>query len=274
MNEYKTTNRLSSDEFIGTKHIAVERHSVDHYPQHWHNYFEIELILSGTASHIYNGKKYTIKKGDVYILTPVDFHGVESESQVELINISFESEMMSSKTLSFLCQSKTPRRLSNEEFERFIMAAKLLEHECNSNGSFKAQFLEYILSCLTPQNIPPSTQAEQLEGIKRAINYIELHFRDAINLKELAKISGYNPSYFSELFKKVTGETYKERISNLRTSYAKMLLANGFSVTDACFASGFGSLSNFCAVFRKKFDYSPDHYRKNLFKTEDNATGL
>ena len=63
--EYKAINRLQSDQHIGQQHISVQRHRTENYPQHWHNYFEIELVLSGYATHVYNGYEYSIEKGDL-----------------------------------------------------------------------------------------------------------------------------------------------------------------------------------------------------------------
>ena len=44
------------------------------YDIHWHDYFEIEMVVEGSADHILNGKTYSLSKGDIYLLTPVDFH--------------------------------------------------------------------------------------------------------------------------------------------------------------------------------------------------------
>lgn len=267
MKEYRNINRLQSNQFVGENHIRVRQQFTVNYPQHWHNYFEVELVLSGSAKHTYNGKEYTIQKADAYLLTPVDFHGMESPDRVELLNISFDDVCVPSGMLSLLSAPETERlyKLDEAEFERFYMGAQLLQYECQTGGPCANQLLEYLLSSLLRRksaNRDQIVDSEQLEGIKKAISYVELHFREHISLAQLAAISGYNPSYFSELFRKVTGQTYKERLQQLRISYAKMLLANGISVSDACFASGFGSLSNFSASFRKHCGQSPNNYRR------------
>lgn len=272
MREYKTFNRLQSSQYIGQQHISVQHHYTGKHPQHWHNYFELELILSGGAVHVYNGVQYKIEKGDVYLLTPVDFHGLEGNGQVELINISFDDTCLPPNMLSWLSSPDTEKfyKLTEEEFDRFYMAAKLLQHECECGGPCAMQLLEYLLSCFArraPKNKSRSVGKKHLQGIKKAISYIELHFRENMTLKQLAELSGYSPSYFSELFRKVTGQTYIERLRELRVSYAKMLLANGFSVSEACFASGFGSLSNFTATFREKCGMPPNDYRKAMLDT-------
>jgi len=101
-----------------------------------------------------------------------------------------------------------------------------------------------------------------MSGMKKAVAYIELHFREKISLERLSALSGYHPTYFSELFRKLTGETYIERLTSLRVNYAKALLANGVSVSEACFESGFGSLSNFLSVFKDRCGMTPSQYRK------------
>lgn len=267
MNEYTRVKRLRSEEYIGEGHIAVQRHTGASYPQHWHSYFEIEMVLEGSAEHIYNGREYSIEKADAYILTPVDFHGMEARGPLELINISFDDVSVPESMLPFLSDPEWEKvcRFSPAEYDRFLMAALLLEHECESGGPCTAQLLEYLLSCFVrrePGNRKPPVGKEQLVGLRKAIAYIELHFRENITLEQLATLSGYHPSYFSELFRKVTGQTYKERLRALRIRYAQMLLRNGFTVSEACFASGFGSLSNFSAAFREKCGLPPNEYRK------------
>ena len=89
-----------------------------------------------------------------------------------------------------------------------------------------------------------------------------MHFKEPITLARLAAEAGYHPSYFSEQFRRVTGEGYADTLARLRVGYARSLLANGFSVTDACFASGFGSLSAFGAAFRRLVGEPPSTYKK------------
>jgi len=37
---------------------------------HWHDYFEIEIVLDGTGTHQYNGTNYPLSEGCAYLLTP------------------------------------------------------------------------------------------------------------------------------------------------------------------------------------------------------------
>lgn len=263
---------MAADE-IGSQHITVERHISLDYPQHWHNYFEIEIIVEGAGTHILNGTAYPISKGNAYLLSPVDFHEIKASSPIELFNISFDEVWLSEnmRTLLYTTEYAKMRRFDGDDYERLVMVATLLRHECESDAPCINQLLEYLLSQFilqdTKQYDSAANQAH-LTGMKKAVAYIELHFREKVTLQRLSAISGYHPTYFSELFRKFTGETYIERLISLRINYAKALLSRGFSVTDACFESGFGSLSNFLAVFKEKCGMPPSEYRKKHKKTQ------
>lgn len=273
MKEYINLPRLMTGDKIGNRHIAVEKHISLDYPLHWHNYFEIEIIIDGTGSYIFNGTAYSISKGDAYLLTPVDFHEIEASSPVELINISFDEMWLSENMRTFLYTTEYAKmlRFDGDDYERLVMATELLRHECESDAPCINQLLEYLLSRFilqdTKQYDSVANQAH-LTGIKKAVAYIEVHFREKVTLPGLAAIAGYNQTYFSELFQKITGETYIERLTKLRINYAKILLSKGLSVSDACFESGFGSLSNFLTVFKAKCGMSPSKYREKCKKTQ------
>ena len=241
MNKRNTLHRLQAEEEIGdAHHIAVTRLEMVSFPLHWHNYFELEIGLSGAGKHILNGKEYDIGRGDIYILTPVDFHEIKAVSPMERINISFEEACLSQENLAFLLASDGMKCQKPElgTFDRIVMCAELLRHECETGGSCRQQLLEYILSKLR-QSMDTihagAADREQRTGIQKAVTYMQLHFRERITLKQLSGISGYSETYFSELFRKTTGHTYIERLHTLILRYATVLLSNGLQVTDACY---------------------------------------
>lgn len=229
--------------------------------------------MRGSGKYILNETEYDICENNIFMLTPVDFHQIIAASEVELMNISFDSEMMSDRSMSRISASNVKKayRLDGEDLNRFWMALRLLQHECEIGGTCQKQLFAYVLECLLrndPRNVADGGNTEQLMGIKRAILYLEMHFKEKITLSQLAEQAGYNPNYFSELFRRTTGETYIEKLNDLRANYACTLLANGSSVYDACFASGFGSLSNFLTIFKAKCGCSPSQYKKQHRKNK------
>lgn len=264
MADYRADNRLS---LSGGVHLSAGcRKTEACYPVHWHDHFEIELILAGKGACGINGKDYNIPEYSLFFLTPTDFHSLTPQGAVTLVNISFDETVLSGQELGALLSPAMARAypLDPEEGELLSAAARLIVHEHESGGDCMRALLTYFLSFLFKKNtaVPLGQRQADEDGIKRAYTYLELHFKEHVTLATLAAEAGYHPTYFSELFHRVTGEGYADTLARLRVGYARTLLSGGFSVTDACFASGFGSLSAFGAAFRRLVGTSPAAYRR------------
>lgn len=254
------------------KSLSVETHVFNtNHPTHWHSFFEIEIILSGHGKYVINDIAYDIAGPNVFLLTPTDFHNVTVTGTTELINISFHENMLSDRDLTALIFSTIRKAytLDAEEYDRIVSAARLLEHECNISGDCQRSLLQYVVKSLLRKNETLDTvniRHAKVSGIKKAIIFTELHFREQITQAQAAKEAGYTPAYFSKLFKKVTGESYTQTLNRYRLSYARTLLANGMSVAESCFNSGFGSLTNFLETFKKSYGISPSEYKNKYNK--------
>lgn len=253
--------------------LAVEKHTVvGGHPLHWHSYFEIEIILSGTGKYIINDVEYDISVNDAFFLNPTDFHYLDVNEVTELINISFDNSILGDKDMALLVSEKMKRAYAFDcaERDRLLNAADILLDEYQKSGDCQKQILQYVVKYLLRKNAISQEEAsssEQNRGIRRAVVYMEMYFAEKITLEDVAAEAGYHPTYFSELFARGTGETYIDMLTRLRLGHAKSMLANDFSVSEACFQSGFGSLSNFLEVFKKNCGIPPSVYRKNAIKT-------
>ena len=249
------------------KHLCVEYHSPDRrFPRHWHAYFEIELVLSGTGSYSVNDRDLPYPAFNAFFLGSTDFHALQTEEKTRLINVSFDQEAVEDRDLSLLLSPKTPRafRLKEDALERLRAAAELLKHECDERLPCTGELLHYLIRSLLSQGSETAPEAEpsSTRAVKEALAYLQLNFRERITLSELAAKAGYQKGYFSELFQAVTGEGFLQTLTKLRVGYARTLLARGYSVSDACFLSGFGSLSCFLTAFKKQTGLSPREYRR------------
>lgn len=45
---------------------------------HWHDYYELALVVRGEADHEVNGETRTIGPGSAFLLSPADFHAIRS----------------------------------------------------------------------------------------------------------------------------------------------------------------------------------------------------
>lgn len=253
------------------QHIAVRNRAVGNFPLHWHNYFELEILSEGEAVNYLNGQPHKMSVGSGYILTPADYHIiVPNDPNQKIWHVPFDESIISPRHLQTIISSSFSKtfHLDEETYGRAEKLLSLLRHEYKHEDTNNC--LRELFECLlctvfrSMDSLPPSDSEEMLKSVTKGILYLETHFRENPSLSEVASFAGFNPSYFSSLFRKATGQTYTERLNSLRVSYAKKLLESNMSVADVCYASGFGTLSNFHNVFQQLTGTSPSEYRKKL----------
>lgn len=262
-------------EYIGNfDTLSVKEKTVSEpYPLHWHNFFEIEMIMDGEGVQTLNGTDYPLRRGCVTLLSPTDFHAVNpsAENPLHLYNIMFHESMLSDAFFNALAShaENTILYLSENEFAELTDLHRILKNEYQKEDAYKSEFLHNALECIIillsrKLNFVQETHGEpQKNDIQKAVLYMQLHFKEHPTLAETAESVHLHPNYFSQRFKEVTKKTYSAYLTHLRLSYAKKLLGStGLTVTEICFASGFTSLSNFLKVFRDNTGITPSAYRE------------
>ena len=100
-----------------------------------------------------------------------------------------------------------------------------------------------------------------LPRIDAAKDYIHSHFTSEIGVDEIAEASCMSRFHFTRSFKKRTGLSPYQYLKQLRFFNARENLKKDVDVTEVAFKSGFNSLENFSAAFKKEYGMSPQAFR-------------
>lgn len=110
-----------------------------------------------------------------------------------------------------------------------------------------------------------SEAAAESPVIKRGRAFIAEHQTEALGLRDVARALNMSAFYFCKVFKAGTGLTFTEYLSRARIESVKQMLLNVHTrVSEAGFAAGFQSLSQFNRVFLRVAGETPTSYRDRL----------
>jgi AraC-like DNA-binding protein len=80
---------------------------------------------------------------------------------------------------------------------------------------------------------------------------IDAHFAEPLSLSRMAAEAGMSLYHFARVFRELEGLPPHAYLRDRRLAEAEARLRAGASVTETCFAVGFGSLSHFVTTFRR-----------------------
>ena len=116
------------------------------------------------------------------------------------------------------------------------------------------KLVEHVLALRKSENSKPVREAQK---------FINANFSGAVTLESVSQRVGFNPTYFSQLFKKETGMNFLEYLTEVRITAAKRLLADARrSIADVAADVGYSDVKHFSRVFNRIAGIHPSQYRK------------
>lgn len=107
---------------------------------------------------------------------------------------------------------------------------------------------------------------EEAKPIRIAKKYINDNYNTSLTLEIVSREIGFNPTYFSTMFKKETGMNFTDYLKKIRVENAKnMLLHTEWQVDDISLKVGYADVKYFSKLFKKFMGVTPTEFRK-LYK--------
>ena len=235
--------------------------------------FELFYVCSGEL-WLKQGEQRCVKQGEILLhakgeqagtrLAVSSFFWLHFEGRVEI----YDSE----EAARLSCEGQEKRIYFAEHFalcgeDRITVMLTELNHYFfeKNDGLVKDCLTGALLAELAAQyrqSVSPYTENKRFAEL---IGWISLHISENFSLAELAERFGYNAKYLSALFKKITGRTAKEYLTDKRIESAKRHLTGGsHSVKRIAYDVGFEDEYYFMRVFKARTGMTPSGYRKTF----------
>lgn len=258
------------------------------YETHTHNFYELILVNEGSGFHHLNQQTFPFKKGDVFLLTPEDYHSFDIEEHTVFTYVKFTEQLFYEKVgwsgsewlekiKRILYMPNTiPEsiiRNSSDQEVLFTVVGKMYQEFKTHKLYTRELMLELFGVVLTiiirnlsgRMQVDSKTKLEEENRISELLTYIRQHIgtRQKLRQKEIASQFFLSPNYVSLYLKKHTGMGLQQMITETRLKTAERLLKQStFTVGQIAEKSGFNDSSHMNKMFQKYRSTNPSEMRK------------
>ncbi len=287
----------ASDGFLKASAFFAEHHVAEAMPEaHWHDHVELNLLLSGGMTYLFNGRRVPLAENQVYCFWAAIPHQViavekPKSGKVELVCVyvpfadflalsiadGFKSAVMGGRILTLpkadaidplLFQRWAGEWQSADEAHEQILRdevrlrVKRLAMDALPAATIEAETAE---SEAEPQHL--TADRRMIDRVQRMTTFINAAFGDPIQVEDVAKVGGLHPTNATVVFKKVLGMSIAQYLRRQRLSQAMMMLVDtDRAIIEIAFACGYGSLSRFYDAFQRHMGKTPRDYRMQFRK--------
>lgn len=243
------------------------------FSNHFHEYYVIGFIESGSRHLSCKNKEYTIEPGDLLLFNPGDNHTCEQidGKTLDYRCINIQPEIMSKAVFEITGKDYLPYFTTSVVFHSEMVAPLKNLHQVimQEEKDFRKEemfylLLEQLIEEYTEQEMP-LRKSEQSTEAKAICEFLEKNYRKNITLDDLSNLTGLSKYYLLRTFTKQKGISPYSYLETIRIDKAKKLLEQGVLPIDVALQTGFTDQSHFSNFFKKFIGLTPKQYM-NIFK--------
>jgi len=276
----------TSGEWTGSpRGFLIERHTADAMSAaHWHDHVEINLLLDGAMTYLFNGRQEQVEAGRLVLFWAAIPHQTILVTQeaplicLYLPLVDFLALSIDKKARQAIMQGAfvvEPRR-----HETTLPTVSAWVEEWGSGDPVRRQLIaeeaklrlrRLILDYADGQG---SSIAAPVTPVSPAIRHSEVltdlinrHFSEPLSLDLLGKRANIHPTTANRAFRDVLGISVMEYLTRYRLARAMQRLAETEdSILEIALDCGFGSSSRFYDIFKQRTGTTPRQFRLSLGK--------
>jgi len=242
----------------------------------WHEEIEIAVCLRGNITFFVDGRRCDMKEDDIVVMNSNAVHilpVIRPDNVLMVALVPPDVLVEAGLTTRFDCVTDaTTRNSTSARRLRFDMARAALALRDGSTAQdllIEGAVKTLCAELATQFPAPPAPETTPLErkhrdAARRMIDYMRANYNQKITLDDIARVSGYNRTYVSTLFKADIGINAYDFLTKIRFQHAIFdLNKTDKSITDIAIENGFPDLKALTSYFKKQFHKTPSEYRSD-----------
>lgn len=280
-----TSKKVAETDIIPSQRdvFIIRHHRYTRPTKHSHNYFEINYVLSGSCTFVFEKTSRILSAGELCIIAPASEHDIviEDDSTVFTIMLrksTFERTFFPLLSRKDLLSYFFRMILQDDSHANYLLffaqndnvMKNILRNaigECHLNDRYSntccISWINLLFSTLL-RNYSKTLQFYDYTmgyDFSLVLQYIQ-HNYQTLTLTSLAKIFHYSEPHLCTLIKRNTGHNFSDLIKKLRMADAvDYLLGTNLKISEIAEQIGYHSPDHFSRVFRSVYGVSPQQYR-------------
>ena len=261
--------------FEGGNPLRCTMRRIGSVETHVHEFFELDMLLSGSCRITAGGDVFTARADDVFSIeahTPHSLVGVDcTVVSVQFEQSFFERMLPQPKHPNFFCNSAVQGdSVPYHQLRRLI--ARLVKNNADRQMGYELRnwsmiyeimdvmYQNFRLEDSEARNQRAYRYTARMADISRIINE---SYRDNLTLRELAARVHLSVPYLSKFIEKQFGVTFLAYLTRVRLNHALGdLLKTGDTIEAISANAGFPNSTAFVQAFRKEYGVLPSIYRR------------
>ncbi len=233
------------------------------FPAHIADTIEFYVLFEGDVSFSVENRVYKVSPFDVVVTKPNQIHNCILNSNSPHKHACFWFDVNNEFIFKKFLEMDTNLISPNEkDLEKLKEIYKRLGSEKENNELTRFSLLVSMLEIFS-KNISASEKSQKIPLIlEEILNDLNENFIEINSLSYFTKKYNISSSTLNRLFTENLSVSPKLYLETKRLAYARTLLKDGCSVMDACDKAGFPDYSNFIRLFKKRFNVTPNQYKR------------
>lgn len=248
---------------------------------HRHDCLEVGYCFDGSGVFMIEDKVFPFSRGDVCVINDTELHLAQSApgtvsrwtwmmmDPVKLVGVlpHGESDML---RIGSFCGPSFVNLMNARTQPEIVEVARCMADEAAGRRSgyrLAIRALAWHLMVLLHRlpaagRVADGGERGEIRRVGAALEHLAQHYAEPLPIPSLAALCHSSATNFRRLFRKATGQSPLQYLTNLRLQMAStMLSGSGRTILDVSQSVGFETLSSFNRHFRRTFGMSPGAWR-------------
>lgn len=262
--------------------FLIERHTADTMTAaHWHDHIEINLLLEGSMTYLFNGRQEQVDAGRLVMFWAAIPHQTIAVSDnaplvciylplVDFLSLPIDRDARQSMMQGrFLVEDNMDMadfivvpRWETEWGSRNATRRRLITEEVKLR--IRRLMLDHV-EMERPKPLASQSSNNAVRHVERLIDLINTRYADPISVSDLAGLAAMHPTTANKAFRTVLGLSVNEYLTRYRITRAMQRLTDTEDpILQIGFECGFGSSSRFYEIFKQRTGTTPRQFRDSV----------